>query len=143
MTASVQKSVPEERTAQAIAEMAWLDAVRAIRRGLPATALDRVAGLLGVPPLELASRLGSSARQVRREQRAGRLSPDTSERLIRAVRIHRLSRSVFATDSAAATWMKSPAPALYGVSPLDALDTGFGGREVEAVIHGIAHGHVL
>tara|TARA_R110002050_G_scaffold56892_3_gene128043 strand:- start:697 stop:879 length:183 start_codon:yes stop_codon:yes gene_type:complete len=58
-------------------------------------------------------------------------------------KIHAKGREIFTTDEAFRHWIKSPAIVLDGQAPLDLLDTGIGTREVESLLHGISHGHVM
>lgn len=119
-------------------------ALSAIRRGLPAKAFDGVAKVLFLTGDELAAKLGVSVRTIRdQKKKAARLSPENSEKLVRIVRIQRLARTIFTTDEAVSQWLASPAPALNGLQPIDLLDTDIGGREVEAVLQGIAYGNVM
>lgn len=68
---------------------------------------------------------------------AGRESPS------RFARIHALARQIFSTDDAVAQWLRAPAPALAGQTPLALINTDAGAREVEAVLQGIAAGNVM
>jgi putative toxin-antitoxin system antitoxin component (TIGR02293 family) len=63
--------------------------------------------------------------------------------LVRIARVHREARKIFTTDEAVSQWLRSPAPALDGLAPIDMLDTDMGAREVEAVLNGIAYGNVM
>ncbi len=131
-------------TAFQVAEMPLPKAVTAIRTGLPAGAFEGVARVLSLSVDELAAKLGISPRTVRdQRKKAGRLSRDNTEKLVRIARIQRQARKIFTTDDAVSQWLASPAPALDGVAPIDMLDTDVGAREVEAVLNGIAYGNVM
>lgn len=131
-------------TAFKVAELPAAQAVRAIRAGLPARAFDAVAAILDLSADELAKKLGVSLRTIRdQRKRAVRLSPEHTEKLVRIARIHQQARRLFTTDEAVAGWMASPAPALDGLKPIDLLDTDVGTREVEGLLLGLAHGHVM
>jgi putative toxin-antitoxin system antitoxin component (TIGR02293 family) len=119
-------------------------AVVVIRNGLPPRSVDQVAKTLAMKPSELARILGISPRTLRDQaSRATRLSRENTEKLVRAARVHALARRVFSTDDAANRWLAAPALALDGFAPFDLLDTDVGAREVELVLHGIAHGNIL
>jgi len=47
---------------------------------------------------------------------------------------------VFASRRKALRWLRSPNPALGGLSPLDAAETSEGRREVEAILGRIEYG---
>lgn len=131
-------------TAFQVIEMSTAQAVGAIRSGLPVGDFDRVAKILSLTTDVLATKLGISPRTVRdQRKKVGRLSMENSEKLVRIARIQRLARTLFTTDVAVSQWLSSPAPALDGLLPLDLLDTDTGAREVEATLHGIAHGNVM
>jgi putative toxin-antitoxin system antitoxin component (TIGR02293 family) len=115
-----------------------------IRVGLPAIAFDGVAHALSLTTDQLASKLGISARTIRHQrEKAIRLSPENTEKLVRIARVQRLARKIFTTDEAVSQWLASPAPAIEGLAPIDLLDTDVGAREVEAVLNGIAYGNVM
>ena len=61
----------------------------------------------------------------------------------RFARIYALARQIFSTDDAVAQWLRTPASALVGQTPLALIDTDAGAREVEAVLQGIAAGNVM
>ncbi len=119
-------------------------AVVAIRSGLPANAFDGVARIFSLSAEDLAATLGISVRTVRdQRKRRVRLSQETTEKLVRAARVHELARKIFSSDEAVAQWLAAPAPSLDGQRPLALLDTDVGAREVESVLQGIAYGNVM
>jgi len=131
-------------TAFDIAEMPLTEAVRTLRTGVPAKSFEVVANVLGFSTDVLGTKLGIPPRTLRDQvAKKKNLSAENSEKLVRVARVHRLARTLFTTDEAAADWLRTPAPALDGVAPIDLLDTDIGGREVESVINGIAYGNVL
>ena len=124
--------------------MPFAQAVKLIRAGLPSSAFDDAAMVLSLPVDELAAKLGISPRTVRdQRKRAVRLTRDNSEKLVRIARVQRPARNIFTTDKAVSEWLASPAPALDGNLPIDLIDTDTGAREVESVLHGIAHGNLM
>jgi putative toxin-antitoxin system antitoxin component (TIGR02293 family) len=131
-------------TAIQVAEMPLAQAVRAIRAGLPAGAVETMAKMFFMSGDELAVKLGISPRTVRdKRKKAARLSREITEKLVRAARVQRLARRIFSTDEAVAQWLGAPAPALEGIAPIDLLDTDTGAREVEDLLQGIAYGHAM
>jgi putative toxin-antitoxin system antitoxin component (TIGR02293 family) len=131
-------------TALQVARMPTAAAVALIRAGLPATAFEATAEALALTVDELATKLGVSPRTIRdQRQRKVRLSAENTEKLVRVARIQTLGRTLFSTDDGVADWLRTPAPALHGTKPIDLLDTDTGAREIEAVLHGMAFGHVM
>jgi putative toxin-antitoxin system antitoxin component (TIGR02293 family) len=106
--------------------------IGAVRKGLPAAHLDRMAKLLDVDPSVLIDVLGISERTVERKRnRSARLSPAASDRLSRIDRIYRLATAVFGDANLAARWMKRPSRPLGEDLPLRLLDTDAGTQQVE------------
>lgn len=127
-----------------IANYPTVEAVKAVRKGIPSSAFDGVAKTLYLTAEDLATTLGISIRTVR-DQRKKQvpLSREISEKLVRTARIQELGRKLFITDKAVADWLSTPAPALDGQCPISLLDTEIGAREVEGVLQGMAFGNVL
>jgi putative toxin-antitoxin system antitoxin component (TIGR02293 family) len=106
--------------------------IGAVRKGLPAGRLDRMAKLLDVDPSILIDVLGVSERTVERKRSlSARLSPAASDRLSRIDRIYRLATGVFGDAELAAKWLKRPSRPLGGDLPLRLLDTDAGTQQVE------------
>ena len=110
------------------------NAIGAIRKGLPAGRLDKMAQLriLGVSPRTL----------QRKRVHAERLSPAASDRLSRVDRIYTLAVDVFGDGQKAAAWLKRPSRALASELPLKLLDTDAGTQQVEQELRQIQHGFV-
>lgn len=118
--------------------------VKAIRRGVPAAAFALVAAAVRLPRATLARKLGLAQRTINRKAKdRARLSAEESEKLMRVARVHNLAKRIFTDDDAIAQWLVNPAPGLRSVAPIDLLDTDVGAREVEALLHGIAHGNFI
>jgi len=66
-----------------------------------------------------------------------------AEQLHRLSRVHKIAAQIFASEQTATAWLERPAPTLNGARPIDLLDTDAGVRQVEDLLHGIAHGHIL
>ncbi|MEQ9411350.1 MAG: DUF2384 domain-containing protein [Fuerstiella sp.] len=91
---------------------------------------ERIARLVAIPPRTLA-----------RRQREGWLSPEESDRLLRASRVVEAAVDLFEGDvDEARHWLLTPTPALSGDSPLEFTSTDVGAREVESLIGRLEHG---
>lgn len=119
-------------------------AVTRIKQGLPLREFDALRELLGLNVEDLCQRLGISPATLsrrRREPNGGRLDPEHSDRLMRYARIYWETVSLFeGQPETARGWLKRPALALDGATPLDFADTELGGREVETLIGRLEHG---
>jgi putative toxin-antitoxin system antitoxin component (TIGR02293 family) len=119
------------------------NAIGAIRKGLPAGRLDKMAQLLTVDRTFLLRILGVSPRTLQRKRvHAERLSPAASDRLSRVDRIYTLAVDVFGDGQKAAAWLKRPSRALASELPLKLLDTDAGTQQVEQELRQIQHGFV-
>lgn len=54
-----------------------------------------------------------------------------------------IGRKIFKTEKALEDWLKSPAPALDGVRPIDLLDTQAGVERVNDLLTGMAYGNYM
>lgn len=113
-------------------DLAELDVVALLRKGLPAAAFRRATVQLGVPATELSRALGLNRRTLLR--RTARLSPAESSRLYRLARIHTRASDVLAGPDAATRWLRRPQRALGGEVPLGLLDTDAGALAVERLL---------
>ena len=134
--AVVSKGGSSETVAEPIATYM----VRRIREGLPIDELQALCELLECSEDALAKWLGISKATLHRRKKAGFLDSSESERVVRAVRLFARAEDVLDSKSAAREWLKSPARALGGESPLDYTDTEVGAREVENLLGRIEHG---
>lgn len=117
------------------------DLIARLKRGLPASAFDRLKDELGLAAETLADITGVSTRTLaRRKQRAEPLAPATSERLLRIARLYEIATDVLGGEAEARRWLKTPNVALGGQTPLDYSDTEPGAREVEDLLGRLAHG---
>jgi putative toxin-antitoxin system antitoxin component (TIGR02293 family) len=118
--------------------------IGAIRKGLPTSRLDRMAGLLGIDSAALIEILGVSARTIERKRTTdAKLSPAVSDRLARIGRIFRFATEVLGDSSLAAKWLKRPSRALGNHLPLRLLDTDAGTHQVEQELLQIQNGFVF
>lgn len=129
------------QTAFALAEKPMLEVLPLVRHGLPAAMFEQVASTLGLSTSSLAEKLGIARRTVTRKRGSGApLSSETSEKLLRVARIRNLGRLLFSTDEAVSEWLSKPDTSLGNMAPIDLLDTDLGAREVESLLHALAHG---
>jgi putative toxin-antitoxin system antitoxin component (TIGR02293 family) len=76
-----------------------------------------------------------------RRQQEGKLTPEESDRLLRASRVFTRALELFEGDAAAAlSWLSEPQVALGGIVPLEIADTEIGANEVESLIGRLEHG---
>ena len=119
------------------------DLVGRVRKGFPATVVDQVAEELELTQQAILRLAGiSPATFTRRRRTASRLlSVQESDRLYRIVEVYRQALALFEGDrQAARAWLKEPARALGGVSPLAYLDTEAGADAVRDLIGRLEHG---
>lgn len=115
-----------------------LDAVRAVREGLPVDAVERLreGGRLSVAEMD---RVIMPRKTLEHRRKLGRLTPEQSDRLMRVARVMALAEETFGPERSR-IWLRRPTSALDGEAPLDLLDTDAGARAVETLIGRIAHG---
>src|SRR5262245_27090135 len=118
------------------------EAVAHVRAGLPIGELDALRELLGVTVEALAGKVGISiATLSRRRQRREPLDVGQSDRVLRYAELFRQALTLHDGDEdAARAWLKSPARALGGETPLERAETEVGAREVENLVGRLEHG---
>ena len=114
--------------------------VARIRRGMPMEEFHALAAWLDVPDEQLAALLGISRATLHRRRKAGHLESPESERIVRFARLLGRATEVFEDEEASREWLKSPAVAFSGESPLSFADTEVGAREVEFLLGRLEHG---
>jgi len=110
-----------------------------IRAGLPYRRFEELRRSLGVTTARLLPVLRLSERTLYRRKRAGRFSPEESDRLWRLWRLHQRAVEVLGEEAGPA-WLTTPKAFLDHKSPLDLADTEAGALEVEALLGRIEHG---
>lgn len=113
--------------------------VRQVAAGFPTSVLTEIPAVTFYSKKDLEN-VVISRRTADRRAKAGRLSPDESDRIVRLLRVTEMAERTFGEGQAAETWMRAPKPFLDGQSPLDALRTEAGGRIVEEELLAIQHG---
>lgn len=141
----IRDSLNSRRSAAAtVREEAWSDSPAAvisrIRHGLPIAEFAALASWLGSTEDELAPLVGLSRATLHRRKKAGHLEAPESERLIRITRLLARATEVFESEDSARSWLKRPALALAGESPLAFSDTEIGAREVEFLLGRLEQG---
>jgi putative toxin-antitoxin system antitoxin component (TIGR02293 family) len=116
-----------------------LDIARLIRDGLPVDVIDRLIGDRTVTPDEV-RRIIMAPKAIVVRRRKGGLTPEQSERVIRAARIIAEALETFGSRDKALTWMRRACAVLGGKAPIDLLDTEEGAGLVESLLGRIAHG---
>jgi len=118
------------------------DAVAHVKAGLPVAEFDALRGLLGLSVEALADKIDISIATLSRRRHSGRpLDAGRSDRLLRFARLFRLAVELHdGNEEAARAWLRKPARALDGKTPLDHADTEAGAREVENLIGRLEHG---
>lgn len=114
----------------------------AIREGFPPAVVQELMRASGLTLSELAIALDLSPRSLQRRRRSGRLAGYESDRLYRLARIVALANEYLGGQERATRWLKHPNRALGGISPLSAMDTELGARQVENVLGRIAYGGI-
>ena len=115
---------------------------QAIREGFPPRVVEQVMRASGLTLKELASALDLSPRSLQRRRSGGRLARYESDRLYRLARIVALADEFLGDHERAIRWLKRPNRALGGASPVEALDTELGARQVENILGRIGYGGV-
>ena len=111
-----------------------------IREGMPMAELDALAAWLELPDDQLAPLLGISRATLHRRRKSGHLESPESERIVRFARLMARAVEVLGDEPAAREWLRTPAVAFRGESPLSFADTEVGAREVEYLLGRLEHG---
>jgi putative toxin-antitoxin system antitoxin component (TIGR02293 family) len=115
--------------------------VRLVRAGFPYRRLATFQKATKLPWGEVSRFVAIPTRTLTRRQNEGKLQPDESDRVWRAVTIFDKAVDLFEGDDAAARkWLQTPQRALGGETPLDFASTEVGAREVEHLIGRLEHG---
>lgn len=115
-----------------------VEVVELVARGLPVAAADVLRSLGGLSAPELGEIIPQ--RTLSRARQRGRLSPEQSDRIVRAIRLFARAHDVFANREKANRWMRRPNRSLEGRSPLPLLRTSAGAELVESILDRIVHG---
>ena len=118
------------------------EAAARVKAGLSVADVDALRELLGLTVEGLAGRIGISIATLSRRRHTRRpLDSGHGDRLLRFARLFRLATELHDGDEEAArVWLRKPARALDGETPLDHAGTEVGAREVENLIGRLEHG---
>jgi putative toxin-antitoxin system antitoxin component (TIGR02293 family) len=115
--------------------------LRAIERGLPFQAIERLHRSVGLEVEEIARLVQIPRRTLTRRRQEGRFLPVESDRLVAAARLLGKTLDLFeGNPDAAKRWLLAPQTALGGAVPLEIAKTKVGAREVETVIDRLEQG---
>ena len=116
------------------------DWIEIVRRGLPAMAIEALAGAAQLTQAELGATLAIPERTLLRRKKEGTLNTEESAKLVRVARVMHRAIDVFEDRTTALDWLKKPNQALGHVSPLSLLDTDLGAETVLDTLGRIEHG---
>lgn len=117
------------------------DLAQLVRKGLPASSVNALAGKLHIGSSLLSRKLGIPQRTMtRRLSQASVLTPAESDRTVRMARVYANAVEMIGDQEKAIEWLSTPNRALGGEKPLDQLDTDMGARMVEDILGRIAYG---
>ena len=122
-----------------IAPASGLELAEIVEQGLPTKNL-KLLKTKGLTFTEMAATVISPRTLKHRKARGENLSPVETERAVRVASIIRLAEEVFGNPGKALLWLRHTSARLNDRTPLSMLQTEAGGREIEAMLHGIAHG---
>lgn len=110
--------------------------VERIMKGLPVAEFDALRELLGLTVEDMGRKIGISVATLsRRRQHREPLDPAHGDRLMRYARLYWLAVELHDGDAATArAWLRRPAGALGGRTPVDFAESETGAREVEHLI---------
>ncbi len=112
-----------------------------VRKGLPASVIDALAGHFGANVEDVLHAVGlSKATGARKRASTGLLRPASSDRAFRMAAVLVLARHVLEDDETAQQWFREPNRALQGERPLDLLDTEIGTQQVVRVLNRLEGG---
>jgi putative toxin-antitoxin system antitoxin component (TIGR02293 family) len=114
--------------------------IAAVKAGLDVRVFVDLARRLGVSEARLAEVAGIAPTTLTRRKRAGALTPDEGEHVLRLAALLDRAVQVFEDEADAADWLRAPNLALGGVAPLALADTELGAREVDDLLGRLEHG---
>lgn len=112
-----------------------------VERGLPLSALDRLARQVAPEDTGFAYRLVPKPTLARRRAAHSRLTPEESAKLARLAEVWAQARATWGGDAAAREFLARPHPMLDGRAPLDVvLASEFGRPIVEGILGRLRYG---
>lgn len=114
---------------------------RQVRKGLAYSAFTRFQRNTSLSAKVVSELTQISSRTLTRRKSEGKLSPEESDRLVRASRVFGRAMDLFEGDhEAARAWLTAGQMALGGLVPLELAGTDVGSKEVENLIGRLEHG---
>ncbi len=114
------------------------DLIERVEAGLPSVAVARLIELGDLSDAEMSQII--PRRTLSHLKKSSRLSPEQSDRIVRAAGVLALAHETFGGREKGNAWMRDPNRALAGKTPLSLLRTGSGAQLVEQVLTRIAYG---
>jgi putative toxin-antitoxin system antitoxin component (TIGR02293 family) len=117
------------------------DLLRAIERGLPFSAIERLHRSINLEVEEIAALVQIPRRTLNRRRHEGRFLPEESDRLVSAARLMSKAIDLFEGNAdAAKRWLLTPQTAFGGAMPFDVAKSEIWAREVETLIDRLEQG---
>jgi putative toxin-antitoxin system antitoxin component (TIGR02293 family) len=114
--------------------------VEQLRHGFLYDEFEVLRHWLDVSEEQLANWLDISRATLHRRKKTGHFDKNESDRIARLARVFGKAFELFGSEEAAREWLKSPAHAMRGETPIAFCDTEVGARMVEDLIGQIDHG---
>ena len=114
--------------------------VDAIRQGLPTSSVEMLRKRLEVTQSQLESLLHIPHQTYSRRKGAGKLTAAESDRVVRFGRLVERAAELLGEHASAVNWLKTPAPAFQGETPLERATTELGAQQVSDLIAQLEHG---
>ena len=116
-----------------------LEMVQTVRRGAGLAEVQEILDTGTLTATEL-DHVVLPRKTLAHRRKLGSLTPEQSDRLLRARRILDMAANTFGGQDKAGIWLRRPSAILSGERPLDLLDTDAGTRMVENLLGRIDHG---
>lgn len=116
-----------------------LDLAAAVRAGIPTRAVRLVWKKKIMSPAETYAYV-VARRTFEHREKAGRLTPEQSDRLARVLRLTALAERAFGEPAKAATWLRRKTRPLDEHAPIELLNSDAGAKAVEDLLGRIEHG---
>ena len=114
--------------------------LKSVRAGLGVNSVDRLREQLAVTQLDLGHYLGIARQTLARRKQRGKLNAAESDRVVRYGKLLGRATALLGDHAAAVTWLKTPAVALDGETPLEQATTELGAEHVFDLITRLEHG---
>lgn len=114
--------------------------VNAIRQGLPTSSVEMLRKRLEITQAQVESLLHIAHQTYSRRKGAGKLTPAESDRVVRFGKLVERAAELLGEHAPAVDWLKTPAPAFQGETPLERATTELGAEQVFDLIAQLEHG---